>query len=174
MNAKDFGKIGGRECHYYKKPIIENSTRVNVSSFVREVLLGLRKAKGGKESNIVNLSKEKDVREFVRFSNSRPNVLTAEINNPKNRGEDQTLAITYTPSNLGKGFVFWFICNRCGRKARDLYATHYCHTILCRKCHRLSFKSQGSSRDKEEDRNTNITTLLASIIKTFSDFRLVA
>lgn len=132
--------------YYHKRPIVENCAKISVSSFVRKVLIDLNKLSGRMPTD---LSKEESVREFVRYINSRPSAFIAEINNPENRSENQTLRLTYTPSNLRRGFIFWFVCSGCGRKARHLYATPHCHILMCRRCHRLNYKSQNASRDRE-------------------------
>jgi hypothetical protein len=49
---------------------------------------------------------------------------------------------TITPSNLGKGYFFLFICNGCGRNSSYLYMPDGQHNYLCRECHRLSYPTK--------------------------------
>lgn len=46
------------------------------------------------------------------------------------------------PSNLGKGkgFVFYFICDRCGRRTKYLYFHTNMEPPVCRKCCRLPYR----------------------------------
>jgi len=43
------------------------------------------------------------------------------------------------PSNLGKGYVFYFICDGCERHARHLYCPDGQNRYLCRVCHGVSY-----------------------------------
>lgn len=49
------------------------------------------------------------------------------------------------PSNLGKnrGFIFYFICNRCRRKVKYLYFLSSLDAPLCRLCCRLQYNQPG-------------------------------
>lgn len=53
-----------------------------------------------------------------------------------------TQKFDFVPSNLGngKGFIFYFLCNGCGRRARYLYFRNTISEPLCRICCRLSYK----------------------------------
>jgi len=45
------------------------------------------------------------------------------------------------PSNLGRsrGYLFYFICNSCGRRVKFLYFHTYLESPMCRKCYRLPY-----------------------------------
>lgn len=51
---------------------------------------------------------------------------------------NQEIGITYTPCNFG-GQRFWFVCPQCERRVGVLYKGPISETILCRKCHGLSY-----------------------------------
>lgn len=48
------------------------------------------------------------------------------------------------PSNLGKnrGYIFYFICNGCGKRTRYLYSSSAMYGPKCRQCCRLPYKQQ--------------------------------
>lgn len=48
----------------------------------------------------------------------------------------------YLPSNLGKGYVFFFICDRCESRVRGLYMPDGLFRYLCRICHRLAYPAR--------------------------------
>lgn len=48
--------------------------------------------------------------------------------------------VDYVPSNMGKGFYFYFICNDCERRVKYLYFYSYLYSPLCRKCLRLPYR----------------------------------
>lgn len=45
----------------------------------------------------------------------------------------------FVPSNLGYGYLFYFICNGCTRRVKDLYKPEGQLNYLCRTCHKLSY-----------------------------------
>lgn len=53
------------------------------------------------------------------------------------------------PSNLGKGFLFYFICTRCQSSVKHLYIPDGQDIYMCRNCHKLSYPTpnQQSSRN---------------------------
>jgi hypothetical protein len=48
----------------------------------------------------------------------------------------------YLYSNLGRGFVFFFVCNGCRRRTLHLYMPDGLFTYLCRHCHKLSYPTK--------------------------------
>lgn len=131
---------------FNKRPIVENSQINSVSVFVRHNYLLIRdKLKQlGKE---IDLNKEGDVKLFIKIveqgvtinlkQEKSGEVSTTEYMNP--------IKLTYTKSNLRKGFVFWFICNLCDRKVRYLYFPPNSEVMACRKCHKLVYRKQNES-----------------------------
>ncbi len=127
--------------YFNKRPVVENSQVNNVSVFVRHSYL-LIKEKLKEKGEYLDLNKEEDVQMFIdlvqqsvtvnlRQENSG-NVSCTEHMNP--------MKLAYTRSNLGKGFIFWFICNLCGKKVRYLYFPPNSEVMACRSCHRLAYK----------------------------------
>ena len=51
-------------------------------------------------------------------------------------------SVDFVTSNLGEshGFIFYFVCNRCNRRAKYLYEYDVNESPLCRRCCRLSYK----------------------------------
>ena len=50
----------------------------------------------------------------------------------------QELDVSTTPCNFG-GKRFWFLCPSCRKKVGTLYKTPTKDTLLCRKCHNLTY-----------------------------------
>ena len=123
-----------------KRPIIENSQIVSVANVVREDLL---------KAGDLNLNEEADVQKFIKFVEINTTLnLKQEINGKAEYSTPNRLKLTYTKSNLKKGFIFWFICNGCNRKTRFLYFPAFSESLLCRQCHRLVYEKQNKTRDK--------------------------
>lgn len=89
------------------------------------------------------------------------------MNNPKNTRFKSAVDLTsgqpywkyqdveYIPSNLGKGrgFIFYFICYSCEKKAKYLYFTSYLEPPVCRKCCRLPYRQSYKQRKMAQKRN---------------------
>src|SRR3989344_4028033 len=133
--------------YFNKKPVIENSQANNASVFVRHNYLQIRDQlkKVGKE---LDLGKEEDVKLFIELVGQSVTINLRQENN----GEVSTteymnqIKLTYTKSNLNKGFIFWFICNLCGRRVRYLYFPPNSEVLACRTCHRLAFRKKNKKR----------------------------
>lgn len=126
-----------------KRPLTENSQRISASVFVRNFYLELkRRASDGKKAKL-DLNKEEFVKDLIEMIESGSTInLKQELNGKIEFTEQNQVRITYTKSNLGKGYVFWFICGVCGRKVRYLYIPPNSQVSACRRCHRLAYSSQ--------------------------------
>jgi len=49
--------------------------------------------------------------------------------------------VDYIPSNLGKGFIFYFVCNGCGQRVKYLYEYSTIKPPLCRVCCGLGYEA---------------------------------
>ena len=52
----------------------------------------------------------------------------------------------YIPSNLGKGFIFYFICNRCDGRVKYLYRLQSSEIYWCRHCNRIPYTKNQRSK----------------------------
>ncbi len=48
--------------------------------------------------------------------------------------------LDYISSNLGRGFIFYFICTWCTRRVKCLYVDESLEAMLCRKCIKLPYR----------------------------------
>lgn len=126
---------------YNQRPLVENCIVIRASVFIRACLNEIDFIK----SKNFDLRKEEEVKKFVETIN---NVifLTATDNNG-NEVKDK-IQITYIKSNLNKGFIFLFICNRCLKKTRFLYLPPFASSYLCRECHRLTYKKNNTKESR--------------------------
>lgn len=124
---------------YGKRPIVEESQIVSAGVCIRNYLL---------ETGVsLTLNNEKDIKDLISMIelNSKFN-LKKEVNGDYEYSEPNSVKLTYTQSNLGNGFVFWFICNLCNRRAKYLYFPPNSTILACRRCHRLSYEKQNASK----------------------------
>lgn len=54
--------------------------------------------------------------------------------------------IDYVASNLGRGYIFYFVCNGCGRRAKYLYEYNTTLSPLCRMCCRITYRRKRSKQ----------------------------
>jgi len=134
---------------FNKKPLVEECQALRVSNSIRSIYLQVKdnyKKQYGKD---VDFKDESSIRKFIDLVKNTIGVnFTQETNNEVYQSKPNPINLTYTKSNLGKGFIFWFICNGCGRKVRFLYFTPYSEELLCRTCHRLTYRKQNLKKDK--------------------------
>lgn len=138
---------------YGKRPLVENSQKISAAICVRNFLFDLKGMVIGRNFDLRN---EEDVKDLLRkielgttFNLKQEKDGEAEFTEPNN------VKMTYTKSNLGKGFVFWFICNLCGRRVKYLYFPPNSQVLACRDCHKLAYEYQNESK-----RFRNLSSLL--------------
>lgn len=126
--------------YYGRRPIIEESQVFNISSFIRKYLSDLP------ESSIYrnyDLRVESDVIRLIENIESSVTVnLKREKDGEFEYSEPNNVKLTYTLSNLGRGYIFWFQCNVCDRRVRYLYIPPFSYVLACRVCHRLVYEKQ--------------------------------
>ncbi|MFC1727569.1 hypothetical protein ACFL0Y_03530 [Patescibacteria group bacterium] len=130
-----------------KRPVVENSQRVSVSVMVRNSFLEFKKAASEEKKKKFDLKNEDFVKDLIEMIESGSTLnLKQESNGEVEFTKPNKIKLAYTKSNLGKGFVFWFICQVCGRKVRYLYFPPNSQTCACRICHRLAYKQQNENK----------------------------
>lgn len=130
-----------------KRPLIENSQSISASVFVRNHYLDLKQYGTAEEKKNINLNDENFVKGLIRKIEGKSYInLKQEIKGKMEFSEENKVLLTYTKSNLGKGFVFWFICGVCGRRVRYLYIPPNSPVMACRKCHKLAYSQQNDNK----------------------------
>lgn len=130
-----------------KRPLTENSQRISVSVFVRNSYLELKQKAPNDKKVLLDLNNEKFVKDLIEMIESGSTInLKQELNGKIEFTEQNQVRITYTKSNLGKGYIFWFICGVCGRKVRYLYIPPNSQVSACRICHRLAYGIQNDNK----------------------------
>lgn len=129
---------------YGKRPLVEDSQKVSASICVRNYLFELQDKA---INNNFDLNCEEDIKNLLRkiesgttFNLKQEKGIDVEFTEPNN------VKMTYTKSNLGKGFVFWFICTVCGKRVKFLYFPPNSQVLACRRCHRLTYERQNDNK----------------------------
>lgn len=127
---------------FAKRPLVENCEIVRASTFLRACLFEFEYIKNLN----LDLRKEEDVKKLIEIVNKT--VYLTSKNLLENNEIKNPVQITYTRSNLKKGFIFWFVCQGCFKKASLLYFTPYSNNFLCRNCHRLTYEKNNTKEGK--------------------------
>ena len=129
---------------YGKRPAVEESQKISASICVRNYLF---ERPISIISHKLNLNNEQDVKDLISeieggttFNLKQQNGVNTDFTEPN------IVKLTYSKSNLGRGFVFWFICNLCGRRVKYLYFPPNSTVLACRSCHRLTYDKQNESK----------------------------
>jgi len=129
---------------YGKRPVVEESQKISAAICVRNYLF---ERPISIISHKLDLNNEQDVKDLISeieggttFNLKQQNGVNTEFTEPNK------VKLTYTKSNLDKGYVFWFICNICGRRVKYLYFPPNSTVLACRNCHRLTYDKQNESK----------------------------
>lgn len=127
-----------------KRPIVEESQIISSVVCVRNFLLQRPRYETFKTLNLNNETDVKNVIEQIELGTTIN--LTKEISGKIETTEPNLIKMTYTKSNLDKGFIFWFVCNICKARVKYLYFPPNSPILACRNCHKLCYKNQNSSK----------------------------
>lgn len=129
---------------YGKRPIIEESQKISSAICVRNYLIDRQPSA---IRRTFDLNEETDVKELITEIESETTFNLKQFNgSDHDYSEPNNVKLTYAKSNLGKGFVFWFICNICSRRVKYLYFPPNSTTLACRNCHRLTYNKQNENK----------------------------
>lgn len=130
-----------------KRPVVENSQRISASAFIRSKYLEIKQKAAENKKELIDLTKEEFVKKLIKMIEAGTTLnLKQEINGKIEFTDPNKIKMTYTKSNLGRGFVFWFICGVCRRRARYLYIPPNSQVSACRICHRLAYERQNNNK----------------------------
>lgn len=128
------------------RPIVEESQRISAGVCVRNYLLVVKEHAliGDKRFDLNDEESVKSLLENIEAGTTF-NLKQEKYGNIE-FSEQNRAKLTYTKSNLGKGYIFWFICNLCERRVRFLYIPSSSQILACRICHRLAYDKQNESK----------------------------
>lgn len=131
---------------YGKRPVVEESQKIGAGVCVRNFLFEAKKK--------YDLNQEDDVEALIADMETGTNINLKQDNHGEfSYSEPNNIKLTYSKSNLGRGFVYWFICNLCGRRVKYLYFPPNSTILACRNCHRLTYEKQRENKKLRAFRN---------------------
>ena len=130
-----------------KRPLVENSQRISASVFARNFYFELRHKAPEDELFLLDPGSEEFISKLIsKIERGATIRLQQETSGQVEFTEANSVKMTYCKSNLGRGFVFWFVCQVCGRKVRYLYIPPNSQVSACRRCHRLAYGKQNDNK----------------------------
>lgn len=129
---------------YGKRPVVEESQKISATICVRNYLferpvpIGLQKIDFNNEQDVKKVISE--IESGTTFNLKQQNGVNTDFTEPNK------VKLTYSKSNLGKGYIFWFTCNLCNRRVKYLYFPPNSTILACRNCHRLTYDKQKESK----------------------------
>lgn len=130
-----------------KKPSLQVTDHVTITDFVREFLHLLAKCEGGpiKLNNEIDITRVRALINDPAFTTFK-SPMRLDANCPYWNEQE----IVTMPSNLGpeKGCLFYFVCNRCGRRTKFLFFYSILESPICRQCCRLPYKQMSYATRK--------------------------
>lgn len=121
-----------------KKPKLTILERKDITDYVRSFVLHVRHGEGR-----VLKASHRGMAEYMKGLINLPENTTFKSMRDFRDGyyfwHDQK--VDFVPSNLGqdRGFIFYFVCNGCGRRAKYLYEYSTIESPLCHVCCRLHY-----------------------------------
>ena len=124
---------------YGKRQVVEESQKIGAGVCVRNFLFEAK--------NKYDLNEEAGIKALIADMEIGTNINLKQDNHGEfSYSEPNNIKLTYSKSNLGKGFVFWFICNLCCKRVKYLYFPPNSTILACRNCHRLTYDKQNESK----------------------------
>lgn len=120
-----------------KRKLHTDVERINISDYMRGFVCELSQ----KENSPVKITRPFEAERIKGLMNISANTTFKSIADFRSGipfWDEQK--VDFVPSNLGKGFIFYFLCNNCGKRVKNLYFPSMVEEPLCMRCCRLQYK----------------------------------
>ena len=125
------------------KEIFDGLRRIDIAEYKKAFLFELSQ----KEKREVNVNSPFEVERIKGLINIPENTAfktLSDIRSGLPYWEEQK--VDYIASNLGRGYIFYFLCNHCGRRVKYLYEYDMTLSPLCRVCCRITYRRERRKR----------------------------
>ncbi len=125
---------GGRN----RKPAITVFDRKDITDFVRAFVFYMRRTQG----RVFDMRHHAQVKYMVELMNDPANTAFKSVRDVFGDGRPywHEQGVDFVPSNLKRGFIFYFRCNGCYRRVKYLYEFSTLQSPLCRICCHLHYE----------------------------------
>ena len=125
------------------KEAINWMKRIDTSDYVRTFLFDLSQIEDRKV-NVNRVSEAERVKGLINIPMNTSFKTLSDIRSGVPYWEEQK--VDYIASNLGRGYIFYFLCNHCGRRVKYLYEYDMTLSPLCRVCCRITYRRERRKR----------------------------
>jgi len=128
-----------------KKTIDNTYPRINIKGYVKTFIRNIRE----KEGRVFNTKHAGEIAYMKELLNT-PAYTTFKSAKDLWTGDYywNEQKVDYVRSNLGRGYIFYFKCNGCGRRVKDLYRYSELNSPVCRTCCGLGYDTP-SNKSRE-------------------------
>ena len=130
--------------HNKKTRLASDLPRIDITEHVRKFVLHLRRSGVGKFDTRTLTATMRMKEKLDNFSEVIYKLPPGDLGGSFSWGAQR---VEFVPSNLGRGYLFYFRCNGCGYRVKYLYEYSTSDSPLCRVCCHLSYK-QPSRRSR--------------------------
>lgn len=150
--TRDYTYPSTRFATFLKRRKVGDVVRIDATAFIAEVLREMRQVRlvdGGRFRTIKTYDQAQELLEIINNPRSQLHTLLQV------KGSDYPLRwqrMDCVRSNLGSGYLFYFICTECGRRAKHLYMPESHYSFQCRQCYGLRYPTvrRSDSADSAE------------------------
>lgn len=128
------------EYKHQNKEALENIDRKNITDYVKTFLLELAEKEKRLTIRVSRHSEAERIKGLLNIPRNTTFKSMRDIQGNFPYWNEQS--VDYVPSNLGRGYIFYFICSRCKRRVKYLYEYSMLLPPLCRHCCRLQYRRQ--------------------------------
>lgn len=120
------------------KETLSRINRINITEYVKTFLLELTQLEKRRFININRSSEASRIKGLLNIPDNTTFKSIADMRSGIPYWDEQR--VDYVASNLGRGYIFYFVCNGCGRRAKYLYEYNTTLSPLCRVCCRITYR----------------------------------
>jgi hypothetical protein len=125
------------------KEVRERFHRIDIAEYVRTFLLELARLEKKPFIKLNSLSAMDRVKGLLNIPENTTFKSLSDIRTGFPYWEEQQ--VDCIGSNLGRGYIFYFICNGCGRRSKYLYEYSMTLSPLCRVCCRITYRRKSNT-----------------------------
>ncbi len=126
----------------FDKDFMNKAERIDITDYVQSFLLGFRK----KHGRILKMSLIDHADYLKTLLNSSQNRICPYLEKFNGFFYWNSQKVDFIPSNLHKGYLFYFICAYCDRRVKYLYKYRTYNEPSCRTCCKLGYAPSQSRR----------------------------
>ncbi len=125
--------------NHKNKELLNRIERIDITEYVRAFLLNLMTLEKRLTIRVNKLSDVERIKELMNLPKNTASKSFSDVRSGIPYWDMQK--IDYINSNIGRGYIFYFLCSGCGRRVKYLYEYNMTLSPLCRICCRLGYKS---------------------------------